>query len=229
MFKKKRILTFFIHEQKQECMFFNQQLASAYCVQIFPEVSSRYRGSWSKDEPKFEKSTIYNKTISKLHKDWKTSYLWMTSTRKPSPWTKYLISTRYCFKYMFKAYTKVCFFMFKPSLWRNVYVYRVSFQRSLTTSSNAGRFAGKNMMRAYLSDGSYPYLKISINEYAIFSDRSHTSTCWSRSHSVGIRNRIDPHSHFPLLVNGADLHCGVVVERSPRMREIAVNSQSGQT
>ena len=83
------------------------------------------------------------------------------------------------------------------------------------------------MMRAYLSNGSNPYLKISINEYAVFSDRSSTSTSRSKYHSVGFRNRMDSHSHFPLLVNGADLHCGVVVERPPRMREIAVQFPVG--
>ena len=73
-------MNLFRHEDLQLCrcnckqsefnMFFNQQLASAYCVQIFPEVSSRYIGSWSKDEPKFErKASCYNKTISKLHED----------------------------------------------------------------------------------------------------------------------------------------------------------------
>ena len=57
------------------------------------------------------------------------------------------------------------------------------------------------MMRAYLSNGFNPYLKISINEYAVFSDRSPTSTSRSKYHSVGFRNRMDSHSHFPLLVN----------------------------
>ena len=76
MFKKKRI-TFFIHTKtrmnlfrhndihvcrckciQSEFMFLNQQLASAYCVQIFPEVSSRYRGSWSKEDPKFQRKGI---------------------------------------------------------------------------------------------------------------------------------------------------------------------------
>ena len=36
--------------------------------------------------------------------------------QEPSSSKKYIISTRDCFKYMFKAFTEVCFFIVKPSL-----------------------------------------------------------------------------------------------------------------
>ena len=62
MNKTKAGINLFRHEDIRKCnciqsefMFFNQQLASAYCVQIIPEVSSRYIGSLSKEEPKIKK------------------------------------------------------------------------------------------------------------------------------------------------------------------------------